>query len=152
MKFFPHWLFLALALIPGYVAADQDQCGGRSTIRPGDVFDGDSCQCGSVLSNLTVAAPRGMRLKAACQLEATESGGRSRPVDLKKGQVSLDKFSASGNYFDGTLLFSGTIVVDGVVKVVPSDAGNIFVFPNRPRTLQKRFRTPVLWRPTEVDE
>jgi len=93
-----------------------------------------------------------MRLKAACQLEATESGGRSRPVDLKKGQVSLDKFSASGNYFDGTLLFSGTIVVDGVVKVVPSDAGNIFFFPNRPRTLQKRFRTPVLWRPTEVDE
>jgi len=111
--------FLALALVTWKVAADEDQCG---TLTARSV--GQPCQCGSTLSNLKVAAPKGMVLKAVCGLFAG-----ARPIDLRTEKVSLDKYPASGNYYSGELYFAGTIVVNGVVRIEASDAGFLWFYP-----------------------
>jgi hypothetical protein len=63
------------------------------------------------------------------QEETPPGSGPYRPIDLRKEKVSLDKYTASGDYYWGTLYFAGPIVVKGLVRIQASDAGFLWFHP-----------------------
>jgi hypothetical protein len=164
MEIQKYLLLFAIALFPATTFAEQKPCEALSS----KWGSGATCQCGNVLSNLKVTAPKGFRLKDVCQFrhypfeaDLKNIGPKDRkaslgdsgpsgsyPLDLKHNKASLDESSPSGEYPIGTIYLSGELFLTGTVVVDPSDSGTMFFYPTpkqftfpRETVFAKRFRS-----------
>lgn len=126
MKHLRNVLMLFLSLQSVSALAAQQTCAELLALKPNE--DVSRCECGKVLSNVEIAAPKGMRLAAICGLVAIEYRPdlHYRAIDLSKERISPDK---RVDYF-GRFIFSGTVVVSGEVRYDPaSDVADMFFVP-----------------------
>lgn len=129
---------LLLGLSPHAIAIDQ-QC-------PAIARDSATCRCGNDLKRVILTPPRGLELRAACDLRKNEEGFRPIP---KNSRVNLDQYDSHGNGLIGIYYFRGRLRMTGILEYHPSDGGELFFWPDKPvdmpkTTIEPYFRTLTL--------
>ena len=117
---------LACALLVLHSMAPAQTCAERVAALSQSWQREVPCHCeGETLARITLTLPSGLRLKAACGLRRHDG----QFIDLRRSAVDMDRYDKNGNSVDGVFYISGTLVLDGEIRVEPSDGGNLFFIP-----------------------
>lgn len=88
-----------------------------------------ACYCSAnELARVHLSLPSGLYLEAVCGLH----NAKGESIDLRKHSINMDEYDSTGNSFDGEFHLKGSLVVSGVIRVEPGDAGDLWFTPDRP--------------------
>ncbi len=128
-----HVLLLVLGLCSFGVQAQPLNCKAQAAKLSTEAGKAVRCFCGNELDNLRLTLPKGLKVAAACGL----ADARGAAIDLDSQKLSLDAGDKK-TYPSGTIYLSGSVALEGVVTVNPSEAGDMW-FESAPQTSGSEF-------------
>ncbi len=126
-------LFFALSAVMLGAYAQPLNCKTQAAKLSSESGQAVRCYCGAELDNLSLTLPKGLKLAGACALKDAKGAA----IDLERQKLSLDADVAKA-YPSGIIYLSGTMALDGVVTVNPSDRGEMW-FESTPLTSSSQF-------------
>ncbi len=116
------------------VRAIDPGCGGLTATFHPFLSEARACICGPDLEHLSVTLRKPLKLAAACQLDW---GDTTHPIDLRAERVSLDHYTARGNYPRGALFLLGDLTLVGRVRFTAVTGVGTFEFSADGGTLRE---------------